>query len=64
MTRKEAIEIYVIVMSFCLCLILCCSFRIIFILIRYVATITMKTFYDEAPLKIAFKQCYDELQCL
>ena len=33
-------------------------------LIRYVATITMKTFYDEAPLKIAFKQCYDELQCL
>ena len=35
-----------------------CSFRIIFILIRYVATIAMKAFYDEA-LRIAFKQCYD-----
>ena len=35
-----------------------CSFRIIFILIRYVATISMKAFYDEA-LRIAFKHCYD-----
>ena len=35
-----------------------CSFRIIFILIRYVATTAMKAFYDEA-LRIAFKQCYD-----
>ena len=32
-------------------------FRIIFILIGYVATITMKAFYDEALLKIAFKHC-------
>ena len=40
----------------CLCLILRCSFRIISILIRYVATISMKTFYDdETLLKIAFK---------
>ena len=35
-----------------------CNFRIIFILIRYVVTITMKAFYDEAP-RIAFKHCYD-----
>ena len=35
-----------------------CSFRIISILIRYVATITTKAFYDEA-LRIAFKHCYD-----
>ena len=65
MTRNEAIEIYAIVMGFCLCLILrCWSFRIIFILTHYVATITMKAFYDEVLLKIAFKHCYDELQCL
>ena len=51
----EAIEIYAIVMGSCLCLILRCSFRIIFILVRYVATITMKAFYSEALLKIAFK---------
>ena len=39
-----------------LCLILRCSFRIILILIRYVATISMKAFYDdETLLKIAFK---------
>ena len=50
-------------MGSCLCLFLRCSFRIIFILIRYVATITMKAFYDEALLKIAFTHCYDELQC-
>ena len=31
-TRKEAIEIYAIVMGSCLCLILRCSFKIIFIL--------------------------------
>ena len=54
-TRKEAIEIYAIVMGSCLCLILRCSFRIIFILIRYVATITMKAFSDEALLKIVVK---------
>ena len=30
---------------------------------HYVATITMEAFYDEALLKIAFKHCYDELQC-
>ena len=60
-TRKEAIEIYTTVMGSCLCLILRWSFRIIFIHIRYVATITMKAFYDEALLKIAFKHCYDEL---
>ena len=47
-------------MGSCLCLILRYSFRIIFILLRYVATITMKAFYDEALLKIAFKHCYDE----
>ena len=47
----------------CLCLILRCTFRIIFIVIRYAATITLKSFYDEALLKIAFKHCYDELQC-
>ena len=35
--------------------ILRCSFRIIFILIRYVATIVMKASYDEALFKIAFK---------
>ena len=29
----------------------------------YVATITMKAFCDEALLKIAFKNRYDELQC-
>ena len=62
-TRKEAIEIYAIVMGFCLCLILCCSFRIIFILIPYVNAITITAFYDEALLKIVFKHCYDELQC-
>ena len=45
-------------MGSCLFLFLRCSFRIIFILIRYVATIAMKAFYDEA-LRIAFKQCYD-----
>ena len=51
-------------MGFCLFLFLHCSFRIIFILIRYVATITMKAFYDEAhKLKSAFKHCYNELQC-
>ena len=61
-TRKEAIEIYAIEMGSCLCLILRCSFRIIFILIRYVATITMKAFCDEALLKIAVKHCYDEVQ--
>ena len=33
--------------SSCL-LILRCSFRMIFILIRFVATIAMKAFYDEA----------------
>ena len=43
-------------MGSCLCLILRCSFRIILILIRYVATISMKAFYDdETLLKIAFK---------
>ena len=43
-------------MGSCLCLILRCSFRIILILIRYVATISMKAFYyDEKLLKIAFK---------
>ena len=46
-------------MGSCLCLILRCSFRIIFILIRYVATIAMEAFYDEAQLKIAFKHCDD-----
>ena len=60
---EGSIEIYAIVMGSCLLLILRCSFRIIFILTRYVATITMKAFYDEALLKIAFKHCYDELQC-
>ena len=35
-----------------------CSFRIIFILIFYVATIAMKAFYDEA-LRIDFKHCYE-----
>ena len=45
-------------MGSCLFLFLRCSFRIIFILIRYVATIAMKAFYDEA-LRIAFKHCYD-----
>ena len=45
-------------MGSCLCLFLGFSFRIIFILIRYEATIAMKTFYDEA-LRIAFKHCYD-----
>ena len=45
-------------MGSCLFLFFRCSFRIIFILIRYVATIAMKAFYDEA-LRIAFKQCYD-----
>ena len=59
----EAIEIYTIVMGSCLCLILRRSFRIIFTPIRYVATITMKAFYDQALLKIAFKHCYNELQC-
>ena len=54
----ETTEIYAIVMGSCLCLFLRCSFRIIFILIRYVATIAMKAFYDEA-LRIAFKHCYD-----
>ena len=34
------------------------SFRIIFILIRCVATIAMEAFYDEA-LRNAFKHCYD-----
>ena len=34
-------------------------FRIIFILIRHVATIAMEAFYDEAELKIAFGHCYD-----
>ena len=38
-----------------LCLFLRRSFRIIFILIRYVATIA---FYDKA-LKSAFKHCYE-----
>ena len=38
-----------------LCLIFRCSFRIIFILIRYVATIATEAFYDEGQLKIAFK---------
>ena len=48
------------VMGSCLCLIFLCSFRlIIFILIRYVATIAMEAFYDEAQLKIAFKHCYE-----
>ena len=36
----------------CLCLILRCSFSIIFLLLRYVATIAMKAFYDEALLKL------------
>ena len=36
------------VMGSCLCLFLRCSFRIIFVLIRYVATIAMTAFYDEA----------------
>ena len=35
-----------------------CSFRIIFTLVRYLATIAMKAFYNEA-LRIAFKHCYD-----
>ena len=52
------VEIYVTVMGSCLFLFLRCPFRIIFILIRYVATIAMKAFYDEA-LRIAFKQCKD-----
>ena len=34
-------------------------FRIIFILLRYVAAIAMEAFYDEAQLKIAFKHCDD-----
>ena len=43
-------------MGSCLCLILRCSFTITLILIRYVATISMKAFYDdETLLKIAFK---------
>ena len=45
-------------MGSCLWLFLRCSFRIIFLLIRYVATIAMKVFYDEV-LRIAFKHCYD-----
>ena len=43
-------------MGSCFCLF--CLFFQIFILIRYVATISMKVFYDEA-LRIAFKHCYD-----
>ena len=53
---------FIVIVSY-LCLILRCSFRKTFLLIRYVATITMNAFYDEALLKIAFKRCYDELQC-
>ena len=53
-----AIEIYAIVTGSCLRLFLRCSFRIIFILIRYVTAVAMKAFYDEA-LRIAFKHCYD-----
>ena len=64
-TRKELF--YLLISSWnlchsdgllCLCLFLRCFFRIIFLLIRYVATIAMKVFYDEA-LRIAFKHCYD-----
>ena len=47
------------VMGSCLCLFLRCSFRIIFVLIRYVATIAMIAFYDEALRIAAFKHCYD-----
>ena len=43
-------------MGSCLCLILRCSFRIILILIRYVATISMKAFYDDETLS---KHCND-----
>ena len=38
-------------------------FRIISIFERNVPTITMKAFCDEVLLKIAFKHCYDNLQC-
>ena len=52
-------------MDSCLCLILRCSFRIILILIRYVATISMKEFYDdETLLKIAFKTLLRFLACI
>ena len=54
---------YATLVGSCLCLILRCSFRIIFILTQYEATITMRAFCDEGLLKIAFKNCYDELQC-
>ena len=57
--HAATIEIYAMVMNSCLCLILHCSFRMIFIPIRYVATIAMKAFYNEALLKIAFKHCYN-----
>ena len=53
-------------MGSCLCLILRCSVSIIFLLLRYVATIAMKAFYDEALLKIAFNFSWyqsTELQC-
>ena len=52
-------------MGSCLCLILRCSFRIILILIRYEATISMKAFYDdETLLKIAFKTLLRFLACI
>ena len=54
-----AVEVYVIVMGSCLWLFLRCSFRIIFILIRCVATIAMKAFYDEG-LRIR-KNCFQTL---
>ena len=37
--------------------------HILYFCASIMATITMKAFYDEALLKIAFKHCYDELQC-
>ena len=46
------------VMGSSLCFFLRFSFKIIFILLHYVATIAMKAFYIEA-LRIAFKHCYD-----
>ena len=41
-------------MGSCLCLILSCSFRIIFLLIRYVATITMKARLCWSAIRIIF----------
>ena len=51
----ETVRKILALMTSCLFLFLRCSFRIIFILIRYVAIIVMKALYDEALFKIAFK---------